>query len=265
MDSDVKGGSDDSTQPRRRQKEHARSRRSVQEVRFRQQRERHLPPDLWDSGMTRNAPHLSSSREFEGRAQTGTAEQAKSGRPDLRTNPCGLCGAKGHVAIECDVLKGAVCQMCGRSGHVAFDCPQIQVCSFCGVKGHVAMECWRRLRVERERGQERDGRDTGRSALSRTVRPESDGRNGPFGTNNCYHCGRRGHFARECPDVMHRGRSPERDYRSHQRTFGPNPTPRDDKTNPNRMPVRPAESSARYLKQEQPRVSVASAEGLEEN
>ena len=268
LDSDGKAESDDSTHLKRRQKEHSRSRRSVQEVRFGHLRDRHLPSDSVHSGVqSRDAVHPTSRREFERKAQTGTAEQANSGRPDLRTNPCGLCGVKGHIASECDVLKGAVCQMCGRGGHIAFDCPQIQVCSFCGVKGHVAMECWRRLRVERERGQERDGRDLVRRTQPRLARPEFDGRNGPFGTNNCYHCGRRGHFARECPDIMGRGNSPERDHRSHPHSLAPNPPSRqrEDKSNPNRMPIRSGESSGRSLKQEQPRVSVASAERLEEN
>uniref|UniRef100_A0A3P9KBR2 Zinc finger CCHC domain-containing protein 7 n=1 Tax=Oryzias latipes TaxID=8090 RepID=A0A3P9KBR2_ORYLA len=100
--------------------------------------------------------------------------------------PCFLCGAPGHLVIEC---PNKHCNNCGHPGHLFNSCSEkpywYKQCHRCSMKGHFLDACpeiWRQYHFTTENGPpvKRQAEDMGRSPAY------------------CYNCSKKGHFGYAC-------------------------------------------------------------------
>lgn len=143
-----------------------------------------------------HALSMTTTEEDEDRQQRPSPRKRKFGDLPIMAVPphgddettdtmCQLCGASGHVALECSFLPGnrptlpmaAVpieerkCYSCGQVGHMASECRntkrETRNCYKCGRPGHIAKDC-------------RSSRPSGKDHV------------------RCYNCGQKGHYKSQC-------------------------------------------------------------------
>ena len=78
---------------------------------------------------------------------------------------CKICGAEGHLKVNCPDKNNKPCFLCGVRGHNIADCPN-QLCWHCGKPGHLSRSCSDRLKgkaglAELERKKQQAARSDG--------------------------------------------------------------------------------------------------------
>ena len=139
---------------------------------------------------------------------------------------CLTCGAKGHMAADCEMLD---CTTCGAfNDHITADCPLNVKCPRCRAPGHVEEACSSKLRMPRE--------DITCDLCNCRGHVEEDCElfwrtsGAPWNFNlplgqirvSCHECGLTGHLGNECPTRRPRKPMGTSSWSIHQ--TGPTPT-----------------------------------------
>ena len=139
---------------------------------------------------------------------------------------CLTCGAKGHMAPDCEMLD---CTACGAfNDHITADCPLNAKCPKCRAPGHLEEACSSKLRMSRE--------DITCDLCNCRGHVEEDCElfwrtsGAPWNFNlplgqirvSCHECGLMGHLGNECPSRRPRKPMGTSSWSIHQ--TGPTPT-----------------------------------------